>query len=106
MVNLSDLSRFDEGSTVDAVTLIEAGLVPDDKQPVKILGNGAFTKKLTIVAGKFSHAAHDKITAAGGVANNPKGEPFQFPKIKKKFIKRDKNAPKPEAAAAPAAESK
>ena len=40
IVNLSDLERFDDGTTVDAAALIEAGLVPDDKQPVKILGDG------------------------------------------------------------------
>ena len=36
IVNLSDLSRFDNGATVDANALIEAGLVPDDRQPVKL----------------------------------------------------------------------
>src|SRR5581483_9563243 len=36
IVNLADLERFEDGSTVDATALIEAGLVPDDKQPVKI----------------------------------------------------------------------
>ena len=40
IVNLSDLERFDNGATVDAAALIEAGLVPDDRQPVKILGDG------------------------------------------------------------------
>src|SRR3954468_24941173 len=49
IVNLVDLEQFDNGSTVDATTLIDAGLVPDTKQPVKILGNGAITKKLTVV---------------------------------------------------------
>src|SRR5687767_8298226 len=46
VVNLEDLDRFDEGSTVDAAALIEAGLVPDDRQPVKVLGNGAIGKRL------------------------------------------------------------
>jgi large subunit ribosomal protein L15 len=104
IVNLSDLERFDEGTTVDAAALIEAGLVRDAKQPVKILGNGEFSKKLTVVAGWFSKSAHEKITAAGGTAQTPKGEAFEFPKPKKKFVKRDK-AKKPkgdEAAAAPA----
>lgn len=106
IVNLSDLERFDDGSTVDAATLIEAGLVPDDKQPVKILGNGAIGKKLTIVAGWYSRSAHQKITEAGGTAQNLKGESFEFPKPKKKFVpretpKKSKGAPE---AAAPAAE--
>src|ERR1700749_3869664 len=46
MVNLTDLERFDAGSTVDAAALIGAGLVPDDHWPVKILGDGDMAKKL------------------------------------------------------------
>src|SRR5258706_68284 len=52
IVNLLDLERFEDGTTVDALMLKEAGLVPDLKQPVKILGEGEITKKLIIVAGK------------------------------------------------------
>jgi large subunit ribosomal protein L15 len=101
IVNLSDLDRFDDGATVDANALIEAGLVPDAKQPVKILGDGAFTKKRTVVAGWYSKSAREKINAAGGAAQNAKGEAFEFPKPKKKFVKRPK-APKAEAPAAEA----
>ena len=100
VVNLQDLARFDDGATVDAAALRDAGLVPDDKQPVKILGEGEFSKKLTIVAGKYSRSAHAKITAAGGTANNLKGEPFEFPKEKKKFVKRE--TPKKAKGEAPA----
>src|SRR4051812_240867 len=90
IVNLSDLNRFDDGATVDTIALQEAGLVPDDRQPVKILGNGAISKKLTIVAGWYSKSAHQQITKAGGTAQNLKGEAFEFPKIKKKFVPRPK----------------
>ena len=89
IVNLADLERFDEGSTVDAVALIDAGLVPDDKQPVKILGEGKVAKRLTVIAGWYSKSAHQKITEAGGTAQNLKGEAFAFPKPKKKFIPRE-----------------
>ena len=89
IVNLADLERFDNGATVDAVALIEAGLVPDDTQPVKILGEGTISKKLTVVAGWYSKSAHEKITKAGGTAQNLKGEPFEFPKPKKKFVPRE-----------------
>ena len=89
IVNLSDLERFDDGATVDAAALIEAGLVPDNKQPVKILGDGAIGKKLTVVAGWYSRSAHQKITEAGGTAQNLKGETFEFPKPKKKFVPRE-----------------
>ena len=92
VVNLSDLERFDNGATVDATALKEAGLVPDLKQPVKILGNGALTRKLTVVAGWYSKSAHAKIAEAGGTAQNLKGEAFEFPKPKKKFVKREGGA--------------
>jgi large subunit ribosomal protein L15 len=92
IVNLSELERFDNGATVDASALIEAGLVPDDRLPVKILGEGAIKKKLTVVAGWYSKSAHEKITQAGGSAQNIKGEAFEFPKPKKKFVPREKEA--------------
>jgi large subunit ribosomal protein L15 len=104
IVNLADLERFDDGATVDAAALIEAGLVRDARQPVKVLGNGEISKKLTVVASWFSKTAHEKITQAGGNAQTVKGEAFEFPKPKKKFVKREK--PKKdaggEAAAVPA----
>src|SRR4051794_1811183 len=112
VVNLSDLNRFDDDATVDATVLIDAGLVPDDKQPVKVLGDGEITKKLTVVAGWYSRSAHQKITAAGGTAQNGKGEAFESPTPKKKFVPREPQAGKKgkgQAAAAggeaPAAES-
>jgi large subunit ribosomal protein L15 len=98
VVNMGDLERFDSGATIDAAALIEAGLVPNDHLPVKILGNGELTKKLTVSAGWFSKSAHEKITSLGGAAQNLKGETFEFPKPKKKFIPREK-APKKAAAA-------
>lgn len=90
VVNLGELERFDEGTTIDARALLEAGLVPDLAQPVKILGEGTLTKKLTIIAGKFSRSAYDKLSSLGATAQNLKGEPFAFPKVKKKFIPREK----------------
>jgi large subunit ribosomal protein L15 len=92
IVNVSDLARFEAGTTVDQAALIEAGLVPDDKQPVKILGDGEVGKKLTVVAGWYTKSAHEKITSAGGAAQNLKGDPFEFPKPKKKFVPREKSA--------------
>ena len=92
IVNVADLDRFDDGATVDAAALVEAGLVPDDRQPVKVLGDGAINRKLTVVAGWYSRSAHQKITEAGGSAQNLNGEPFAFPKPKKRFVPRE--APK------------
>ena len=89
IVNLLDLEQFADGTVVDAAALVEAGLVPDLTHPVKILGDGAISRKLTVVAGWYSRSAHQKITDAGGTAQNLKGEPFEFPKPKKKFIPRE-----------------
>ena len=108
IVNLGDLERFNADSTVDAAALIEVGLVPNDHLPVKILGEGTLTKKLILVAGWYSKSAQEKIAKLGGVAQNLKGETFEFPKPKKIFVPREK-APKkavveeaaPAAAAAP-----
>lgn len=88
-VNVSDLDRFESGSIVDPSALIEAGLVPDERQPVKILGDGELKKKLTVVAGWYSKTAYDKITGVGGAAQDLKGQMFEFPKPKKKFIPRE-----------------
>ncbi len=67
IVNVSDLElHFESGAKVDASALIAKGLVRDERHPVKILGDGELTKKLTVVAGKFTKQAADKITKAGG----------------------------------------
>src|SRR5580704_3798251 len=108
IVNLSDLNVFDNGTTVYASALIEKGFVPDDKLPLKVLGDGEISKKLTVVAGWYSKTAVQKLTDAGGTVQNAKGELFAFPKPKKKFIPREvvkKSKGGEEAApAAPAAE--
>jgi large subunit ribosomal protein L15 len=110
IVNLSDLNQFDAGAIVDAATLHEAGLIPDLSQPVKILGDGELSKKLTVVAGWYTRSAHEKIGAAGGTAQNTKGQTFEFPKPKKKFIPREpvkkKIATDAAAEAKPAPEAK
>src|ERR1700722_4623289 len=85
IVNISDLNGFDSGSVVDALALKEKGLVPDMKQPVKILGDGKLEKKLTVVAGWYSKSAFARIGEAGGVAQNAAGQPFAFPQPKKIF---------------------
>jgi len=91
-VNVSQLESFADGSTVDVAALRQAGLIPDTKLPVKILGDGNLSRKLTVQVGWYSRSAHQKITAAGGSAQNVKGEAFEFPKPKKKFVPRAKDA--------------
>lgn len=67
-VNVSALEVFEDGATVDVSTLVERGIVRNPKDGVKILGNGDFTKKLTVKANAFSASAKEKIEALGGTA--------------------------------------
>ncbi len=65
-INLAALERFDDGATVTPETLLQAGLLRHLREPVKVLGNGDFTKKLSISAHRFSETAKAKIEQAGG----------------------------------------
>ena len=65
-VNVGDLDRFDEGTTVTPELLIETGLVKKELDGIKVLGNGELTKKLTVKANKFSDSAKTKIENIGG----------------------------------------
>ena len=67
-INISALERFENDAVVDVNTLIEAGIVSNPRDGVKILGNGELTKKLTVKANAFSASAKEKIEALGGVA--------------------------------------
>ena len=65
-VNVSVLEKFENGATVDAAALLEAGVLSKCTYGVKILGNGELTKQLTVKAAAFSESAKAKIEAAGG----------------------------------------
>ena len=66
IVNVKDLEeRFEDGAVITPEVLREVGLVKK-KLPVKILGDGELTKKLTVKAHKFSASAKAKIEAAFG----------------------------------------
>ena len=67
-INLSDLEVFDNDAVVSVDTLIEAGIVKNPRDGVKILGNGELSKKLTVQANAFSASAKEKIEALGGKA--------------------------------------
>src|SRR5205823_4146977 len=66
-VNLRDLdARFDDGAEVTPASLTERGLATRKNVPVKILGVGELSKKLTVSAHGFSKSAREKIEGAGG----------------------------------------
>ena len=65
-VNVADLeARFDAGAEVTPESLKAAGLATR-RHPVKILGRGDISKKLTVRAHGFSASAREKIEKAGG----------------------------------------
>ena len=69
VVNLADLERLPaDCSEVNRKVLMEAGLVRDNKLPLKVLGQGEISRALTIQADRFSESAKSKIEAAGGKA--------------------------------------
>ena len=66
-VNVSSLNIFEANTVVDAVKLLEAGILSKiEKDGIKILGNGELTVALKVVANKFTAQAKEKITAQGG----------------------------------------
>jgi len=66
LVNLRDLDQFDAGAVINLELLGQAGLVGSIQDGVKILADGDLSKALTVQAHKFSKAAAEKISAAGG----------------------------------------
>lgn len=67
-INVSALEVFEDGAVVDAAALKAAGIIKKADLPVKVLGNGKLTKKLTVNLNAFSASAAEKINTAGGKA--------------------------------------
>ena len=65
-INLDVLERFDNGATVTTEVLVDAGIIKNPRDGVKILGNGELTKKLDVKVEAVSASAKEKIEAVGG----------------------------------------
>lgn len=65
-VNVEQLNAFDNGAVVTPAFLIEAGILKNVLDGVRVLGNGELTKSLTVEAQGFTKSAQQKIEAAGG----------------------------------------
>src|ERR1700730_13531053 len=100
VVNISKLSRFDDGAKVDAAALVEAGLARAGED-VKILGTGDLKRKLTVEAHAFSLSARAAIEAGGGSVK-VRGEPRKIGP-RRTAAKTAKRTPAPEAPDAPEA---
>ena len=66
VVNLSDLNRFEEGTTVTPELLKQSGLVKKQLDGIKVLGNGTLEKKINVQCNKISKTAQAAIEKAGG----------------------------------------
>ena len=66
VVNVELLNKFADGDVVDFAALLNAGIIKNVFDGVKILGEGEITKKLTVKAAVFSASAKEKIEAVGG----------------------------------------
>ena len=65
-INLSDLNRFEDGAVVTPELLKEMGLIKNQLDGIKVLGNGKLEKKLTVKAHQFSSSAQREIEGNGG----------------------------------------
>jgi large subunit ribosomal protein L15 len=68
VINLSDLNKFENNTVITPELLKEMGLVKNQIDGIKVLGNGTLEKKLTIKAHKFSSVAKEQIEKLGGKA--------------------------------------
>ena len=66
LINVRQLNRFEDGERVTPERLRAARLIGDPARPVKLLGDGALTKRITIVVHRASASAKEKVASAGG----------------------------------------
>lgn len=68
VINVEQLNVFDDNTVVTPALLKDAGIIKNQLDGIKVLGNGKLEKKLTIQANKFSASALEKIKEAGSKA--------------------------------------
>ena len=67
-VDVTKLEKFENDAVVDIQALLDAGIISDVYDGVKVIGNGELTKKLTVKVDAFSAGAREKIESVGGTA--------------------------------------
>ena len=67
-VDIMKLEKFENDAVVDIQALLDAGIISDVFDGVKVIGNGELTKKLTVKVDAFSAGAKEKIESVGGTA--------------------------------------
>ncbi len=66
IVNVGQLNRCKDGEQLSPERLRALGLIPNVERPVKLLGDGELTKRLTIQVHHTSESAKAKVAKAGG----------------------------------------
>ena len=67
-INVSELNIFNDGDVVTPELLKEKGIIKNQLDGIKVLGNGTLSKKITIKAHRFSQVALTKIEESGSKA--------------------------------------
>lgn len=67
-INLEDLNKFENETIITPEILKDMGLVKQQLDGIKVLGNGKLEKKLYVKAHKFSQIARTEIEKLGGKA--------------------------------------
>lgn len=65
-VGLDDLEKFEAGTVVTPELLVEKRVIKNLNKPIKVLGNGKVSKKLTVQLHATTQSAKSAIEAAGG----------------------------------------
>jgi large subunit ribosomal protein L15 len=66
VVNVAELAKCEDVTEITPEVMYDKKIVRKKNVPIKVLGNGEITKKLTVTANAFSKAAMEKIESAGG----------------------------------------
>ena len=66
LIKVKDLCLFEKDSVVDPEALIKSGLVKKEYDGIKLLGNGEIDRPIVLKVHRWSQAAQNKISAAGG----------------------------------------
>ena len=65
IINIQELNKFSKGTTVTPLSLKEAGLIKNEKNRIKLLGDGKLEKTLSIKVHAASESAKKKIEESG-----------------------------------------
>ena len=65
IINIKDLSKFDDGQTISVEDLVSSGLV-SGKNKIKLLGNGDLDRKLVLHVNAATKSAIEKVEKSGG----------------------------------------